>query len=402
MRNVLLLQGPVGPFFKVLSKYLRSKKNVNVQQITFNGGDHHFSDKNASVAYDGHPDDWSTYLNTYVENEKITDIIVFGDCRYYHREAKKIADKLSISFWAFEEGYLRPSFITLEKNGVNGNSLFDFDQLQAEIEKEKNKNNTPIKKADMLVLKRSFLYMGWHASKYYFFKLMYKNRYKHYIHHRPWHVLEETFNWVKSGIRKFKYSSQELNLKTSFEEELSGKYFFAPLQVSVDSQILYHSSYRSIEEFIGDVIKSFAENADKGDYLVFKHHPMDRGFNHYAGYIKKLSYAYDVNGRVLYVHDLHVPTLLKHAKGTITVNSTVGLSSLYHNVPTITLGRAVYNIDGITCQQSLNDFWTSCSKPCQVKFKKFRETLLTTNQISGSFYQKQEITLQAVADKFLM
>ena len=400
MRNVLLLQGPVGPFFKMLSKYLQSKENVSVQQITFNGGDHYFSDKQHSTAYRGHSNDWTNYLSTYVKNNNITDIIVFGDCRYYHREAKKVADKLSISFWAFEEGYLRPSFITLEKNGVNGNSLFDFERYQSETNIPESTIET--NQDNMLVLKRSFLHMGYHASMYYFFKLFYFNRYKGYIHHRPWHLFEETYNWVKSGIRKIKYNSQESIFQKLLEGELSGKYFLAPLQVSVDSQILYHSPYRSVEEFIGDVIKSFAQNADKKDFLVFKHHPMDRGFNHYAGYIKKLCYAYDVNSRVLYVHDLNLPSLLKHAKGTITINSTVGISSLHHNIPTKTLGRAVYNIDGITSQKSLNDFWISCCKPCQVKFNKFKESLLVTNQIPGSFYQKPELTLKAVTDKILV
>jgi len=399
MRNVLLLQGPVGPFFKILSKYLRLEKNVNVQQITFNGGDHYFSDKEHSIAYNGYSNDWGNFLSDYVKRENITDIIVFGDCRYYHREAKKIADQLSLSFWAFEEGYLRPSFITLEKNGVNGNSLFDFDKYQSELNAQESEEKT--NENNMLLLKRSFLHMGLHASVYYFFKFFYSKRYKNYIHHRPWHVIEETYNWVKSGIRKIKYRAKELSFQRRLEGELSGKYFLAPLQVSVDSQILYHSSYRSVEEFIGDVIKSFAQNADKKDYLVFKHHPMDRGFNHYAGYIKKLCYAYDVNGRVIYVHDLNLPSLLKHAKGTITINSTVGISSLHHDVPTKTLGRAIYNIDGITSQQSLNDFWISNCKPCKVRFNQFKESLLVANQIPGSFYQKPELTLQAVASKFL-
>ena len=74
------------------------------------------------------------------------------------------------------------------------------------------------------------------------------------------HLFEETYNWVKSGIRKIKYNSQESIFQKLLEGELSGKYFLAPLQVSVDSQILYHSPYRSVEEFIGDVIKSFAQN----------------------------------------------------------------------------------------------------------------------------------------------
>ncbi len=104
------------------------------------------------------------------------------------------------------------------------------------------------------------------------------------------------------------------------------------------------------------VIESFSEHAPKDSYLVFKHHPQDRGFTNYHNYIKKLSYAFDVNGRVLYCHDLHLPTLLHNAKGTVTINSTVGISSLIHGIPTKALGSAIFNLDKITSQISEMNF----------------------------------------------
>lgn len=396
MKNILLLQGPVGPFFRLLSKFLSEKKQSNVHQITFNGGDHLFSNKEISTPYLGGPKEWQEYLTRFITQHAITDIVVFGDCRYYHKIAKKVADQLSVEFWVFEEGYLRPAFITLEREGVNGNSLFserELEQFTPHPDNEGDKNG--------LELNRSFSNMAVQACLYYLFKLLFSYKYNEYIHHRPWLDTEETFNWMRSGIRKLKYKAADSGLKRAVPEQLSGKFFLAPLQVSVDSQILYHSPYGSVEEFIGVVVKSFSKHADENDFLVFKHHPMDRGFNNYARYIKKLSYAYDVSGRVLYCHDVHLPTLLKHAKGTITINSTVGISSLHHSTPTKALGRAIYNIEGVTSQKSLDEFWQSPCTPCENKFHTFKQFLRDNNQIPGSFYQRPELTLQAVSSKIL-
>ena len=394
-KNILFLQGPLGDFFKILSSHISNETSSNTYQITFNGGDAWFSDKEYSHPFVGKPAEWQAYLREYILAQGITDIVVFGDCRYYHRIAKIVAKELKLTFWVFEEGYLRPAFITLEEGGVNGNSPLlglDLDLLE---------QKSQIETANKAILRRSaFWDMAINAIQYYFFKQLYANKYSHYIHHRPWYVTEEFSHWIKAGIRKLKYKGKERKLVKLLTTKLSKQFFLVPLQVSVDSQILYHSPYGSVEEFISVVIKSFSQKASKDDYLVFKHHPMDRGFNNYARYIKKLCYAYDLTGRVFYCHDTHLPTLLKEAKGTVTINSTVGISSLHHETPTKVLGRAVYDLEGITSQKSLDDFWLACCKPCVNSFKKFNLFLKSKNQIPGSFYQQPELTLQAVTDKF--
>jgi capsular polysaccharide export protein len=45
------------------------------------------------------------------------------------------------------------------------------------------------------------------------------------------------------------------------------------------------------------------------------------------------------------VHDLHLPTLLAHASGTVVINSTVGPSALHHKVPSKTTGSAFYDME---------------------------------------------------------
>ena len=87
------------------------------------------------------------------------------------------------------------------------------------------------------------------------------------------------------------------------------------------------------------------------------------------------------------VHDLHLPTLLRHAKGTVNINSTVGLSSVLYGTPTITLGKAIYDMEGLTCKgMYLDDFWTNYQVPDMELANKFKQHLIETTQLNGSFY----------------
>jgi len=53
---------------------------------------------------------------------------------------------------------------------------------------------------------------------------------------------------------------------------------------------------------------------------------------------------------------LHLPTLFSHILGTITINSTVGLQTMYHNSPVKVLGKAIYDIEGLTDKIDLDSF----------------------------------------------
>lgn len=132
---------------------------------------------------------------------------------------------------------------------------------------------------------------------------------------------------------------------------------------------------------------SFAKFSPKHTQLVIKHHPMDRGRKDYSKYINALSAELGIKNKVIIIHDLHLPSCLKNAIGTITINSTVGLSSLYHKTPTIVLGSAIYDIEGLTCKgMSLDNFWKSHTPPDNTLYEKFRRYLIDISQLNGSFY----------------
>ncbi|TQR34418.1 capsule biosynthesis protein [Campylobacter sp. MIT 99-7217] len=378
-QRVLLLQGPIGPFFNKFARKLRSL-NAEVFKLNFNGGDKIFYPFKAH-AYLGKLQAFRHFIKHFFTEHKINTLIVYNDCRPLHRIAIKVARRMNVKIYVFEEGYLRPNFITLEKDGVNANSKIPRDKefYLGYLSKCSNQKNKSIKGAFKIMAFYAFLYwlfaflMGWH----------YNNR----LHHRTLNPLE-VFPWIRSLYRKIIYHFSEKKLCEDILENKK-KYFVAVLQVFNDTQILTHYKNKSIEKFIEDTLISFAKNARDKHFLVFKHHPMDRGYKNYSHLIKNLCERYQLQNRVFYVHDIHLPTLLNGALGCVSINSTVGISALYHNCPLKVCGEAFYDITGLTYQGKLDFFWkeSHANRPSNQLYVNFKNYLLDTNQINGNYYK---------------
>lgn len=376
-KNILLLQGPIGPFFKNVAKWL-AKAGCQVYKINLNGGDEHFYPQNSDSFYEP-IENFPQFLENYIQLHNIDAIVVFGDCRAYHKIAKSIASSNpNLSFWVFEEGYLRPHYITFEKNGVNGFSLIPKDQNFYQ--------NIEIISIDENIGKSYFYLMAYYSSIYYIFMLLKKRNYSNYIHHRKTSLTFYVYHWGLGFIRKFKAKLiQPKLIKNIINNDYKPFYVF-PLQCNQDFQIQIHSNYHSMESYISRVIRSFSLFADTKSYLLIKHHPMDEGFNNYSQLIKKMSNRYGVNKRVIYIHGVPMPILLRKAIGLVTVNSTCGLSALIHGLPVIALGNAHYDIKGLTFQDNLDRFWKEGQKPDPVLFERYRSYLCSKSQIKGSIY----------------
>jgi capsular polysaccharide export protein len=77
----------------------------------------------------------------------------------------------------------------------------------------------------------------------------------------------------------------------------------------------------------------------------------------------------------------------------VVVNSTTGLSALHHNRPLKALGRALFDLPGLTFQGSLDRFWKEKPRPDQDLFRAFRGVVLRRAQINGSFFTEAGIAL---------
>lgn len=375
-KTVLLLQGPVGTFFHRLAIKMEKNK-TKVLKLNFNGGDFFFYPNGKRCKCD--EKDLENFYENFFKEKKIDAIMMYNDCRLIHAKAIKVARKLGIGIWIFEEGYLRPYCITFEKDGVNANSSLPRDKnfyLSCNI----------LTKESIKEIPGGFKFMAFSAFLYWLFSFLLAPFFNNKLHHRTLFPFEFLF-WFRSLYRKYLYKFTEKKLNQKIYS-LEKKYFLAILQVYNDTQIKHHYK-KSIEEFIEELILSFANHARAKSYLVFKHHPMDRGYRNYSKLINELSQKYHVEGRILYVHDTYLPTLLKNALGCITINSTVGLSAILEGCPTKVCGNAFYNFEGLAYPKKLQFFWREAHayKPNPSLVINFKNYLLNTNQFNGNFYK---------------
>jgi capsular polysaccharide export protein len=381
-KKVLLLQGPHGPFFQRVTRELISAGAAAVSKVNFNGGDWLFYPQN-SVAYQGGLSDWPAFLAQLIADKGFDCIVVFGDCRPVHAAARAAAKASGAEFWVFEEGYIRPNFITLEQHGVNGYSHLPkgraaYDQWQ------------PVDLPAERSLPKSFSLAAGYAMAYFIACALLWPVFRRYQHHRSLTLLDG-LRWIRSFVRKQVYRIKEVRVLADLQPSGQRPYFLVILQVALDAQVAVHSPFVSVPEFIADTVRSFAQHVAASGQdvaLVIKHHPMDRGYNDYTRLINQLADQHGLAGRVRYIHDQYLPQILDSAIGVVTINSTVGLSAMDHSTPVITLGASVYHMDGLTCQGSLSDFWANPARymPDAQLHAKFRNYVVAHTQINGSFY----------------
>ena len=386
--RILLLQGPIGYFFRDFSNWLSQTHRKRVFKINFNCGDECYYPNNLpnTFAYRDPLEQFAEYLTIFIKKHRIHAIVCFGDTRPYHQIAKRIAEQHQLKFWVFEEGYFRPFLVTLEQHGVNAlshlpqqatfflNSLPKLAQQHYQAPPE---------------VPAGFWVNACPAMRYYYQARRGQQHYPHYIHHRAYSVRFYCKNWLYSVAKRACHWSYEWIFNHKVKQGKLGRFYIVPLQVSTDSQIRFHSDFSSVQSFLMQTMASFALYAPKDSKLIIKHHPMDRGFTNYRKYIRAFIKKHpDCKHRIFYVHDVSLPELLRKGAGMVVVNSTSGLSALLHNMPVIALGRANYDFESLTFQGNLRDFWTKATPPDPKVFHAFRQYHMNVTQINGHFYSK--------------
>ena len=394
-RRFLFLQGPHGPFFHRLGKMLRAA-GAQVWRVGFNRGDRAFWPSGDSfIPYRGTIADWHTAFTALIADKSITDIVLYGDTRPLHATAVLAARAAGLTVHVFEEGYLRPYWITYERGGANGHSRLmhmAVPQMQKALEQlDMELPDAPARWGDM----RQHMFWG---ALYHWFVLMGFWDFRNFRPHRALTVRQEFGLYLKRLV--LLPFHRWGRIAATFRIKHGGfPYHLVLLQLEHDASFQMHSPFKTMTEFLDVVMDGFAKGAAPHHHIVFKAHPLEDGRVPVALEIRRLAAQHGVTARVHFVRGGKLAALLNHARSAITVNSTAGQQVLWRGLPLKTFGAAVYAKPEFVSTQSLPDFFNQPPRPDSRAYRDYRHYLLETSQVPGGFYSsrgRRELLRQVV------
>jgi capsular polysaccharide export protein len=381
-RVFLFLQGPHGPFFNRLGKMLRLT-GAEVWRVGFNAGDRAFwFHPRSYIPFRGAAPDWPETFKGLIAEKGVTDIVLYGDTRPIHAQAVAEAKARGIAVHVFEEGYMRPYWVTYERGGSNGNSrLMDMTIPQMQVALANSDMEAPLPPGHWGDMRQHIFY----GALYHWFVMFRNGDYRNFRPHRSLPVTKEFQLYLKRLLLMPALASDRLI--ATLRIRLGGfPYHLALLQLEHDSSFQMHSPFETMSDFLELVIDGFAKGAPRHHHLVVKAHPLEDGRVPVRRDIKRLARKLGVADRVHYVRGGKLAQLLNDARSAVTVNSTAGQQVLWRGIPLKVFGRAVYAQPEFVSDQPLPEFFARASRPDNKAYKDFRRYLLETSQIPGGFY----------------
>ena len=379
---IILLQGPVSGFFGLLARRL-GEHGLKTIKVDFNLGDRLTDACPERLNYRGTAEDLEGWYLRLFERTRPRAVIVFGDQRPIHVVARKACDAANIPFYSFEEGYIRPDYVTFELGGNNGLS----DLLTADLDgvdlPEPPKPQS---------FGRNFIPMSLQAWRYYVIMWLGRLYYNNALHHRSDNIWYEIVVWNRAFGQKIIRRKFENYYAQKFAQANDGRYFLLALQKFDDSQIHTHGRSWTVDRLIEDGMRTFAECAAPDALLVVKQHPLDVGYRSYTRKVRDLARRFGIESRVTFLRNGKPPALLRHCIGVVTINSTMGMSALDVGRPVLTLGDAFYARKGLAIDggsdgmEALRLFWREREPVDRNLERQFRRFVISLTQVNGDFY----------------
>jgi capsular polysaccharide export protein len=388
-RRFLFLQGVPGSFMHSLGQALAARGH-GVSRVNFNGGDRLVWPSLPSVDFTGRMGDWPAFLQRLMLDLAPTDLILHGDCRPLHKVAIDLANRHAMTVHVFEEGYLRPDWITLEIGGVNGYSRLPRAVAAYHVAAGLLPAQPAAAHVPPSVRSRARDCIAYAAAC-----IALSPWFPRYATHRGWSLPHEATGWAKRALRApFAYRRSQAAIRHALAAK--GGFFVLPIQMDNDSQILCHSDIGGMMHAIRLVVASFARHAANDTVLVVKAHPLDNGVIDWRGVTQAAARDAGIAVRVVLIEDCDLQLLLDRTLGMVTINSTSATFALASGVPVIALGRSVYDLPGLTHQGSLETFWRAPSLPDTALFDAFRRVLVHACLLDGDFFTRDGVA-RAVA-----
>lgn len=378
-RTFLFLQSHPSFFGRDVIRHMRGR-GYACHVVNLYLGDWWFRRGTGAVNYTGSLANWPEWLERFIERHGITDIVYYADQRPYHRIARKIARARGIDCSAYEFGYLRPDFITLERGGMGPFSHFPSDpdqieRLAADLPDRMPEGYFPYGFADEAVNEVSYHLVPW------FLPFLFP----HYRRDRLYSPLTEYLSYIPKLLSK-KRRTREADRVVESRCRDDAPFFTVIMQMQGDYQVRRASAYPHLSDMVDEILASFAAHAPDDARLVFKMHPLENAVERRPRNIRRAAAAHGLAERIDVIDGGNLTQLYKGTRGIVLLNSTAGLTGILHGVPVKTLGIAIYDMPRLTHQGPLDQFWTAPQKPDANTVAAFRKLLIASIQVKGNFF----------------
>ena len=386
--RVLLLQGPVGPFFRHLQGHME-KAGIDCCRVCFNAGDRLFAGNGKLISFSGDLHAWSNWLRARLARGTCDIVVGYGCFRPAHVVARALAAEFGRPFLSLEEGYLRSGYVTAEYGGNNMASPLAGRLPPPGFASESGQAGPNRFHA--------FAQTCRYGAAYYLLRSLLSRKSERGLYHRKIRSTREPFFWARNACRYWRRRTADFQTISQLLEHHDRRYFLVPLQVAADSQMSHAACGWTTERLISGVLSSFARSAPPSSRLVVKIHPLERG--HTAARKTAMAGAerLGVAGRVDVLETGSAGLLVRHAAGVITINSTTGLSAIFHGVPLLVVGKALYSHPALaTCadgQPDFDRFWTGGTVADPGLRRSYLDWIRHEALLPGDFYAAEGIPL---------
>lgn len=387
-RRFLIVTAPFGPFGRILAQALRAR-GAEVSRILLNAGDLLYWRGQGGLKFKGGAARWPEKLKDLAPH--YTDIIVFGEGGAYNQAVLQDINRFDATVWVLENGYFRPDWVTVERNGVNASSNLPRTSAAYAPPTPEIPVTRPVGRA----LPHHVL----NISLYHLIQLPGRWLFPKYV--APYTVAP----WLQCAghIRRyFGLAFQRHDACDPMAIARKGPYFLACLQREGDAQLLRYSPFADNTAFLAKIMSSFAAHAPANARLIVKNHPLDPGLVDLGRITSRLAVDRGLQDRVDFIDGGNLAQLCRASNGMVVNNSSAALSALGFHTPVKVLGQAFFDFDGLTDQQPLDGFWGRPATPDPQLFQRFRAHVIARSQINGNYHEPSAMvpTAQAIAGVF--
>jgi capsular polysaccharide export protein len=397
MSVFLFVGAPFGPFFGRLAREIEGAGG-QVFRTVCEGGEYLETPSQCRVPYRRQDGDWKRFIRNVMRRNKVEAVITFNDTLPRNRGALEVAEEMGLHSFVLENGYLRPHWVTLERDGVNG-----FSRLPRDPEvylDPRLATPQPVRDRSFPAGLRPHVI---HTITHFLAAIAFKPVLGFDANYYGDSVYRQAVGYMKEYAWRMTHDESGVLARVLEQADAGRKVFLALLQKPGDAQLVVHSRHGGNAAFVEELIGSFAADAPEDAILVVKQHPLDYGVERTPARVAALIERHKLADRVFFLRKTSIDRIMARAHAVVTINSTAGLAAIIEEKPVLCVGRAFYNIPGLTCPGPLSRFWTDAKRPSPELVRGFVAFLTSTSQFNGGFHtpEGREILVPQLAARLL-